>query len=163
MTTPSYPTSQLAAAQQLTADALVDLYQLNFNGSVVYFTSAPTSVWQGNTYQMMACRFSGKQRSTQGEQTRPTLIVMNPAGIFTAPALAGYFEGATLLQNKVLWADVQANAAISTSFIWRVSRVFGVMSGQSVSFELRTISDGPQFTIPARRYMPDAGFPFVTL
>jgi hypothetical protein len=165
--TQAFPNDQLQNAQQLVADALVDLFQLQFTVSgtsnVTYFTPAPTCIWQGNTYQSMACKFSGKQRSTQGQQTRPQMIVLNPAGVFTAPALAGYFEGAILTQYKVLYQDLIANSALFTRYIWRISRVFGIMSGQTISFELRTISDGPQFTIPARKYMPDAGFPFVTI
>jgi hypothetical protein len=167
MSLQEFPSDQLTEAQQLTADALVDLFQITFTVSgttnVTYFTPGPTCTWQGNTFQSMACKLSGKQKSTQGQQTRPQMVVLNPAGIFTAPALSGYFEGAMLIQYKVLYQDILANSALYTKYIWRISRVFGIMSGQSISFELRTISDGPQFNIPARKYMPDAGFPFVTL
>jgi hypothetical protein len=88
---------------------------------------------------------------------------MNPLGIFNAPALAGYFEGAQLVHYRVLRQHLLADAAIYSRKFWRISRVFGIVAGQSLSFELRAVSDGPSFVIPARKYMPDAGFPFVTL
>jgi hypothetical protein len=167
MTAGNVPLQQLQDGQLLTSDALVDLFQVTLVGApsptVVRFTAAPSVTWQGNFYQLMACKLSGVQRSTSGQLARPTLTVLNPAGIFNAPALAGYFEGAQFIQYRVLYQHVVQDVAIFRQLIWRVSRVFGIIAGQSISFELRTISDGPQFVIPARKYMPDAGFPFVTL
>ena len=161
------PLSQLQEAQKLTADALVDLFQITLAGAptttVAYFTPGQTVTWQGNTYDAMACKLSAKTRSSTEQKARPTLVVLNPLGVFTSPALAGYFEGSSLIHYRVLYQHLINDVAISSRTFWRVSRVFGIMSGQSISFELRAASDGPAFTIPARKYMPDAGFPFVTL
>jgi len=161
------PLSQLQEAQKLTADALCDLFQITLAGApgnpTVYFTSTQSVTWQGNAYEALPCKISAITRSSTEQKTRPTLIVMNPVGLFNAPALAGYFEGSQLIHYRVLYQHVLADAGISSRTFWRVSRVFGIVAGQSLSMELRAISDGPAFTIPARKYMPDEGFPFVTL
>ena len=161
------PIQHQTDAQLLQADGLVDLFQMTLLGdpttTTVYFKDGPSVTWQGNTYQGMACKLSGVKRSSSQEKTRPTLIAMNPGGIFNTFAFQGYFEGSTLIQNRVLLANLTSNTNIADVKYWRVSRVFGIITNQSISFELRAFSDGPAFVIPARQYTPDNGFPFVTL
>lgn len=161
------PITHLTQAQSLTADGIVELFEITLLGAPtltkVFFKDGATATWQANTYQSMACKLSGVKRSASEEKTRPTLVVMNPVGVFNSFAFNGYFEGSTLIHSRVLQPDLVANANIADVRYWRVSRVFGMMSNQSVSFELRAFADGPAFMIPARQYLPDSGFPFVTL
>jgi hypothetical protein len=88
---------------------------------------------------------------------------MNPLGLWNTYVFGGYFEGSTIIHRRVLKPHLDSNTAISEDKYWRVSRVSNVVAGQTITLDLRSFMDGPSFAIPARRYMPDDGFPFVTI
>jgi phage-related protein len=159
------PLSHLTEAQALSADGLVELFELQLLGSStrVYFINGPSVTWQGKIFQSLACKLTGESLSATEQKARPTLVVMNPAGAFNTFAFGGVFEGSTVVHRRALYQHVVQDVNLAATRYWRISRVFGVVSGQSISFELRSVADGPNFTIPARKYMPDDGFPFVTV
>lgn len=165
------PSSHVDEGLKLTADGEVILYEIalknvpNGGRAVVYFRDGPmgtNTTWNRKTYDHLACQFSGYQRSAEDEKNRPTLRLMNPVGIFNEAASAGRFDGAILTKYTVLRNHLERNLPIADNELWFIGRVKELISGQSISFELRALSDGPDQLIPARMFIPPE-FPFVTL
>lgn len=162
--TTSAPVSHLEEAQKLTADGLVDLYTISLkNDPVIFrFKNDDTLSWQGNTYEGMACRSSGDTRSSDGEESRPTLQVMNPLGIFNRAAIEGKLDLATVIRRRVLRQHVLDNVNIYEQRMWYIGRIRELISGQSITFELRNMTEGANFQIPCRMFIPPE-FPLVSL
>jgi phage-related protein len=162
--TTNAPVSHLEEAQKLTAEALVDLYTITLkNLPVVFrFKNDDTVTWRGNIYEGMAARMSGDNRSADGEESRPVLQIMNPLGIFNAAAVKGQLDLAIVKRQRVLGKHVTGNVNIFDQRMWRVGRVRELISGQSISLELRNMTEGANFQIPARQFTPPE-FPMVTL
>lgn len=165
------PASHVDEGLKLTAEGEVVFYEIalknvpNGGTAVVRFRDGPmgqTTQWNGKTWDHMACQFSGYQRSAEEEKNRPTLRLMNPLGIFNDAAFNKRFDGSVLQKFTVLRRHVEANTPISNNEIWFIGRVKDLITGQSISFELRALSDGPDQLIPARMFIPPE-FPFVTL
>lgn len=156
--------SHLVEAQKLTADAEVDLYELYLPNDLVYFRfkDNDTATWRGNTYEGMACNLSGEAMTAEDQESRPTLRVMNPEGIFNEPAFQGKFYRAILTRRTVLRGHLDSNTNIFVQRMWFVERPKEVIAGQQISFELRNMTEGPNYQIPVRMYIPP-DFPTVTL
>ena len=162
--TTNAPVSHLQEAQKLTADALVDLYTIQLkNLPVVFrFKNDNTVTWQGNVYEGMASRITGDDRSADGEESRPVLQVMNPFGIFNSAAVKGQLDLATVTRRRVLSQHIASNANIFEQRMWYVGRIRELISGQSISLELRNMTEGANFQIPCRMFIPPE-FPMVSL
>lgn len=159
------PVSHLQEAQKLTADALVDLFQVSLKGktTVFRFRDGPSVEWQNYNYEGLSCSLTGDSRSADGEEARPSLRVMNPLGIFNEAAMNGDLDLATVTRRRLLRQHLEGNVAISTSRMWYVGRVRELISGQLITLELRSMTEGANFQIPVRQFTPSEGFPFVTL
>lgn len=164
--TTAAPSSHVQSAHDITADAIVDLFELTLVGTptptVVRFRDGPKTVWQSKTYESMACKLMGHQLNADGGKSRPSLTVMNPAGLFNSFVFAGYLDGAQVVRRRVLRQHLETNVNLSDPNYWFVARVKDLISGQGITMELRSLSDGPDLQVPARTFMPPA-FPFVTL
>lgn len=165
------PAPHVEEGLKLTADAEVQLWEIALKNvpdggsAVIRFRDGPmgyTTTWFGKTFDHMSVRISGEGKSSEGEKSRPTLRLLNPLGLFNAPAFGGQFDGAIIQRFIVLRQHLEANMPISNNEMWYISRPKELISGQTVSFELRSISDGPDQLIPARMYIPPE-FPFVTI
>lgn len=163
MTTGS-PAEHVAEAQKLTADALVDLYELTLNDGLTFlrFKDGPSVTWQTKTYESVACRITGLGQNADGSKTRPLLTVMNPEGVWNSFIHAGLCEGALVTRRQVLRQYLEGNIGISDPSFWYIGRVKEMVKNAGVTFELRSLSDGPDVKIPARVYLPP-DFPFVTI
>lgn len=159
------PTSHLVQAEKLTADALIDLYEIQITDPVAYvrFTNQPTLTWQGNTFEFLPCIMSGDKKSTDGQQSRPGLKIVNPEGLFNPFVFAGKLDKARVIRKRVLKEHVETNTNIFEQRLWYISRVKSIVAGQFIEFELRMMTDGAAFQIPARMYTPDQGFPVVNI
>lgn len=162
--TTGVPLSHIEESQKLTADAQIDLYEITLKGvSVVFrFKNNDTVVWRGNEFEGMACRLQGDTRLADGEESRASLTVMNPFGIFNMPALAGDLDLATVVRKRVLRQHLLSNTNIFEQRMWYVGRISELISGQSITMELRNMTEGPSFQIPVRMYIPPQ-FPLVSL
>lgn len=162
--TTNAPEQHVIEAQKLTADALVDLYEVTLTDGVTYvrFRDGPQVTWQGKTYESMGARISGIQQSTDGAKMRPTLTVVNPAGIWNAFAHQGLIDGARVTRRQVLRQYLEEDIGLADSAFWYVSRIREIIKNQGATFELRALTDGPDLKIPARVYIPPE-FPFVTI
>lgn len=163
--TTSAPVSHLQEAQKLTADAPVDFYTLTLkNDPVIFrFKSDETVTWQGYEYEGMAVKITGDTQNSDGEESRPTIQILNPFGIFNRAAMEGKIDRATLTRRRVLKQHVVSNSNIYQQRMWYVGRVRELISGQTITLELRNMTEGANFQIPVRSYMPSEGFPMVTL
>jgi hypothetical protein len=87
---------------------------------------------------------------------------MNPFGIFNSAAKKGQIDRATVIRRRVLRRHVEADVNIFEQRMWYVGRVRELISGQSISLELRNMTEGANFQIPCRMFIPP-DFPMVTL
>ncbi len=162
--TTSTPLTHIQESQKLTADAQVDLYEITLKQlPVIYrFKNNDTVTWRGYEYEGTAARLQGDTRLADGEESRASLQILNPMGVFNLPAIDGDLDLATVVRKRVLRTHLDGNVNIFEQRMWYVGRISELLSGQSITFELRNMSEGPSFQIPARMYIPPA-FPLVTL
>ena len=160
----STPNVHIQEAELLTADGLVDLYKLDLKNDPVSlrFKDMDDVTWQGHLFEGMACRLTGDSRSSDGEEARPSLQVMNPLGIFNSAIIEGKVDQAVVTRYRVLRRHIDNNSNIYEQRMWYVNRVKELISGQSVTFELRSMTEGPNFQIPVRMFLPPE-FPTVSL
>jgi len=166
------PSSHVDEGLKLTADGEVDLWEIalknvpNNGVAVLRFRDGPmdrTTSWNGKTWEHLSCKFSGQKKSSESERNRPTLRLMNPLGLFNESAFEARFDGAVIQRFTVLRKHLESGMVIANNEIFFIGRVKDLITGQSISFELRTLSDGPDQLVPARMFAPGDGFPFVTL
>lgn len=160
----SVPQSHAEEALKLTADAEVDLFELNIpqTSAVFRFKNNDTVEWQGHVWEGIACQMGGESYSADGQEARPTISVVNPEGIFNEPVMDKLLYRAVLTRKRVLRQHLDANVNIFVQRMWFVERPKELISGQLVSLELRSMVEGPNFQIPARMYIPPE-FPTVSL
>ncbi|WP_353645772.1 hypothetical protein [Mesorhizobium sp. WSM2239] len=154
----------MADAQKLTADAHIDLFEIQLRTEPVTlrFTDSITRTWQGNLYEMFGIAISGEKRSAEDEESRPTLQVINPEGLFNSLVRQRLLDRATIIRRRVLLAHIEADVPIFQQRMWYVSRIADVTAGQSITMELRSMSEGPNVRLPARQFIPP-DFPMVRL
>lgn len=164
------PNEHLIEAQKLTADALVDLYEIQLKNvpstTTLRFRDGPpggTTPYKGQVWEHIPVKFSGHTRSSEEERSRPNMTIVNPAGLWNRYAANGYFDRSIIQRYRVLKAHLDASVNIYQTQIWYISRVTKVVTDAGINFELRGLADGPDQLLPVRKYTPDAGFPFVTL
>ena len=160
----TFPVSHLREAQKLTADVTVDLFQISLVTAplVFRFKNNDTKTWQGVVYEGIACQMPGDRRSSDDEEGRPTLRVMNPAGIFNKPAIDGMLDRAIVTRKTVLREHLDGDVNIFVQRMWYVERVKELISGQVLGLELRAMTDLPNFQLPVRQFIPP-DFPTVSL
>ena len=162
--TTTVPVSHLEEGQKLTAEAEVDLFQINLrNHPVVFrFRDGPDITWMGNFFEGMGCTMSGDSRTAEGEESRPSLRVLNPHGIFNEAAINHMLDYATVTRWRVLRQHLENNVNIYQRRRWYIGRVRELISGQMINLELRNLTEGANFQIPARMYIPPE-YPVVSL
>lgn len=160
----SYPVEHLQDAMKLTADAEVHLYTMTLVTSPVIFRfkNNDTVTWQGDVYEGMAISMPGDKRSSDEEESRPTLRVINPDGIFNKPAMDGDLDRAIITRKTVLREHIEQDINIYTQRMWYVDHVKELISGQTIGLELRVMTDLPNVQLPYRQYIPPE-FPTVSL
>ena len=157
------PPSHVAESLKMEADSTVDLWEVHLRGvsTIIRFWNGPDRVWQGNTYNGLACQLQGEETSTDGKYNRPTLTVVNPLKIFGSFAALGYFDLAEVIRRRVLQNDFIANNNVYDQRVWIAGRVLAVMA-QVLTVELRSTTDMPTWTTPRRTFSPPE-FPFVVI
>lgn len=167
----SVPASHVDEGLKLTADSEVSLFEVALRNvpdggtPILRFRDGPmgsVTRWNGKVWDHLACKMSEVSRSSEEEKNRPTLRLMNPMGVFNEAAFAGRFDSVVLQRFIVLRDHLERGLIISNTEFWFIGRVKDLIAGQSISFELRALSDVPDQMIPARMFTPPE-FPFVTL
>jgi hypothetical protein len=67
-----------------------------------------------------------------------------------------------VIRRQVLYQHLISNAGIYNQRMWKIGRVVQFISGHSITVELRSMSDAPNFQIPGRQFLPPE-FPLVSL
>lgn len=162
--TANRPIEHLREAEKLTADALIDLYeiQLRTESATIRVKNDSPATYLGQFYEGFPIEITGESRSAEDEEARPRLRVMNPEGVFNSLVRQKLLDRATVIRRRVLLQHLEQDVAIFQQRMWYVSRISEVLAGQSVQMELRSMTEGPNFMIPARMYMPPS-FPMVRL
>lgn len=160
----THPVSHVKDALKLTGDGIVHLYQIRLlaDNVIFRFKNNNTVTWQGQTYEGIPCQMTGDMATADEQEARPTLRLYNPGGIFNAPALDGRLYRAVVTRKRVLYQHLIDNVNISSQRMWYVERPKELVSGQYISLDLRTMTEGPNFQIPTRQFIPPE-FPTVSL
>ena len=158
------PTSHVEESLKLTSDGLVDLFKINIKNTSTFicFTTREPIKWDGDNYESVFCRLDGDSQNSDGQEVRPTLTIQNPEGVFTPYLLNGTLDLSLVTRYRVLRTHLEANIKISQRRLWYVSAVTNIISGQSFTLNLRNMSEGPTFWLPARTFSPP-DFPSVSL
>ncbi len=158
----SLPQTHVEDSIKLTSDGMVELYVVTLrNESVLYLKNDQVVTWNGNTYETSSIKLTGLNRNATGEASRPTVSIVNPAGVYSALVAQGLLEKGRITQYRVLYQHVVANLPIAQTRTWVINRVANC-DYEQISVELRDQTDAPNFTVPARMYLPPE-FPMVSL
>lgn len=156
------PASHLAEAQKLSADGLVDLFEIHLNPSGILNLKLDNTVtWQGKTWEGTGIKMGTTSKSAGDEASRPTMQILNYNGLFSSFVQQGVFEKAMIFRYRVLKQHIDADANIFHRQFWIVSRVAGLKK-EGIQLELRAPTDGPFFVVPARMFIPPE-FPTVSV
>ena len=160
--TTTLPESHLSANEKLEGEAYFDLFEVHFNPSgVFYFHRNSEVTWQGNTYQGWAVTLNEVARYASEERARPTLAVMNIDGALSPFVADGSFNRAVLKRKRVLKQHILSDEDVKQETIWMMWMP-KTLNKNVMEFELRTFSDGQNFTLPARKFMPPE-WPYISL
>jgi hypothetical protein len=158
----AFPASQVAEMVKLVADAYVDFYSITlYSGGVIYLKDGQEQVWNGNVWSGTALKMSGVGTYGDDQISRPKFQTLNPDAIFSPFVSDGLVDKALVTRFRVLHQDVIANNPYYVSQQWVVSRV-ALCTRTSLTLELRTLMDAPNFTIPLNTFSPPI-FPSVTI
>lgn len=161
---------------KLNAEAYVDLFHIAMrNGVDLFIKNGDSVVWnydpeiqQDITWQSFPITFSGYEVKSDGQMSRPTLQVVNPAGVWSPLVVQkdetyGFrpLEKAILYRYRVLRRDIDANRPIYQRMRWIIWNCTSITKDYMV-FECRNPMDGNNFYIPARQFMPPE-FPIVDI
>ncbi|RUU74356.1 hypothetical protein [Mesorhizobium sp. M7A.F.Ca.MR.362.00.0.0] len=154
----------MTESQKLTADAFVNLYeiQLRTEPVILLLSDSVTRTWGGRVWEMFGVQLSGEKRSADDEETRPKLQLINPEGVFSTLVRQRLLDRATVIRYRLLRDHFEADVQIYQRRMWYVSRISDVTAGQSITAELRVMTEGPNSKVPARQFMPPE-FPMVRL
>lgn len=156
------PMPQVVEALNPTGDPYIDLFEFHLNPTgVVYLKNGHPVTWQGHLYEGSVVKLTGITRGVENRDSRPKVELVNPGKLYTPFILAGMLNKARVVRKKILRKHLEKNAKIFQQRQWFVSRVAKV-SGAQIYLELRDLSDGPNFIVPARQFLPPE-FPVVSL
>ena len=147
---------------KLTADAYVDLFHIQLrDGSNLYLKTGDPIRWSGNDWEAIPLSFSGYEIKADGQASRPTLQVANPNGVWSRFVLDGSLEKAYLYRYRVLRRDLDADRPVYQLMMWIIWNCTSITKDY-MTFECRNPTDGNNFYVPARQYMPPE-FPVVDI
>lgn len=158
----SIPQSHLSDAQKLEAEGKVDLFEIYFvpNGQL-YLKNNGTVTWQNRVYEHLPVGLSGVGDNSDEEESKPQMIVANPDGLFSPFVVTGALDRATVVRKRLLRSHLEANQNIFSQRSWYVNRI-AELTHTRITLELTNLSEGPNFMVPARMFIPPL-FPVVSL
>ena len=157
------PVQHLQDAQKLTADGYVHLYEivLRNNQGTVFLSDSGLITWQGQTYDSAPITMTGEKETSTEEVARPILTVYNPENVLASFIVTRVLEKSIVKRKQVLRANIDGNNNIFDQRTWFIGRVTSFLRGQ-LTVELRNLTDGPNFMMPRRQYLPPE-FPVVSV
>lgn len=180
----SIPEEHLEDAQKLTAEGILQFYEIKLINNTYLYLKPDNSVhWNGNDWTGIPILFEGYSTAQADTYSRPTLSIANPDYINAQDGNArsslsslvlpsaeypyGLLNRATVNRYLVLSDNVYTDQTDpdwrpiyqkKTWIIWFIKTI----NKNMVQVELRNPMDGVNFDVPARMYMPPE-FPFVSL
>lgn len=160
------PASHIVDAHQLTADGIIELYEVvPATGSGTFrFKNDNDVTWRSNLYLGLPVVFTGDQLTADNGYTPPKITIGAPnldLSMFKPLINDGSLDGGTLTRLRVLLTDVLANNLIRETTVYEIRQVISYTRTQ-LQLQLALPSDGMGFTLPNRKYTsPD--FPTVLL
>lgn len=153
-------------ALSLTAAPYAELFSIHMRpiGQAeikVFLSAVQTVTWRGYTWEGFQIALTDFKKDATGEVSRPRLTIANPQSIFSRYAHRRYLDGAEIRRYRVLKPHLDANVNSFIVNYWNASRVAQI-NGSIITLELRSSSDGQDFTVPGRAYMPP-DFPSVSV
>jgi phage-related protein len=156
------PDEHVSENQNVEGKAYVTLFRVTLrSGSRLLLKSNNDVTWQGDLYEGIGIQMTGVGSYADDRVSRPNLQVQNPKGIFKPLVRDGELNRATITRLKVLKRDIESDTNVFQAQSWQVSRISS-MDNIYITLELRGLTDGQNFTVPARRYIPPE-FPLVSL
>ncbi len=111
--------------------------------------------WNNQAWSLTPFNLSGEGDKAGGEQSRPTLILPNPEGMFSSYIARGYLLRARVTKYEVHPSDINTDRGIVSQ--WYVSKLLEI-NNKAISLELSALSDGNSFKLPSRRFtQPEFG------
>lgn len=157
-----FPMAQVVEAQNTQGQGEIDLFEIRLvGGAIVYYKANENVAWQGHVYEGIAIQLTGVEDNVAASDSKPKLIVVNKLGVFSSFIAAGNLEKAIVIRRRVLRSHMLKNAKIFQQRTWFITQVSGLNNNQ-VTCELRALSDGPNFLVPARMFLSPE-FPVVSL
>jgi lambda family phage minor tail protein L len=160
------PISHAVEGQKLTTIGFVDLYEIHMLSGARFFCKNNDRVeWQDKTYEGWAVQLTGVETSADEQESRPTMVLANRTesrlSMFSPFIESGELDGATVYRRRILRNHLDSNLNVAQTRRWIVTRITS-MNDDIIALELRTPTEGTQFLVPARMYMPPE-FPTVSL
>lgn len=160
------PASHIDDAHKLTADGVVELFQLTpASGSGTLRFKADNDVtWRGNSYVGLPMQFTTNGVSVERGADMPKLVVGQPnsdLSLFKPLINDGTLDGCVLIRYRVLLQHILSNASIFEFYTYRGKRVESY-DRTMVTIQLASLSDSLGFSLPVRQYLPP-DFPTVQI
>lgn len=115
------------------------------------FCLQKTLIWKSQVWALTPFSLTGEGDRAGGEQTRPTLVLPNPEGLFSYYVSEGFIDRARVFKYSVHPDDLNSGKGVMST--WYVSRV-AELNDKAFQLELSGLSDGNNFKLPARRFTP---------
>lgn len=148
------PASHLIANEKLEGEAYFDLFEIHLKPSgVIYLHNNSVVEWQSNEYTGWSLRFNAIAQHATEERSRPTFSLMNIDGAFNQFVQENAFNKAQLKRYRVLKQHIVADSAVYQERVWLLWNP-RLLNNNLLEFEVRSFSDGQNFTVPARKFMP---------
>lgn len=158
----SIPLTHVVEGLKLTSEAFVDLIEITtIDAGIVRFKNNGSGQWNSYTWEHLPYTLTGVEAHANEQEGRPTLTVVNPDNIFSSFVAQGDLDKATVKRYRLLKTDFLNNISVYQQKSWFVSRITN-MNRDSITMELRELIDGPNFLLPARRFIPPE-FPMVSI
>jgi phage-related protein len=156
------PNAHIDDATRLQADGMVEFFQFDLtSGSSVYLKNENTVLWNGNQWEGVAIKISGVGSYSDDQIAKPKITFQNPDAIFSPFAAQGVFTAGFMTRYRVAYDDVINNNPVYVNQVWQIGRV-SALTRSLITLELRSLTDVPNFIIPARTYQPPE-FPSVSV
>ena len=153
---PEVPQEHVVDSQKLSgADGYVELLEIELAaaGGTFRIKDNGEGLWRGDKYEYYPFSLSGVSYSSDEEESRPQLRLVNPDHLFTASLEHGHLDKAIITRYRLLRSNFENDKDIKEQRRWYVRRIVEAASTHLI-LELSNLIDGPNYIIPARMFIP---------
>lgn len=160
--TPHVDQSPLISALKLEQSAIVKLVDIKLpDGSIIRICDKYDLEYLGKQYIHINFEISDLKEISSEEAVRPSMELLNPNSMFTKLALSDSLEGSILDLIRIPEDELINNSVVSVLYDrWKIYAIPNI--NQSITLNLRRLSDFSSDNIPPRKYSPP-DFPTINL